>query len=91
MLERKTMVEHSLVLMERIRKSKVVCPPSSPMVSSVHLDLMDLKAKKKLTRINSTNLHPHHDHCLQTELKKAVALHVLSQNLSCTKPLGEVW
>ena len=32
------------------------CLPTS-FTNGVHLDLMDLKAKGKLTRINSTNLH----------------------------------
>ena len=55
---RKAMVEHSLALMERIRKVVVskACLPTS-LTNGVHLDIRDLKAKEKLTRIHSTSLH----------------------------------
>ena len=48
-LERKTMVEHSLALMERIRKvvESKACLPTS-FTNGVNLNHMDLKANGKL-------------------------------------------
>ena len=57
-MERNIMVEHSLALMQRIRKvvASKACLPTS-FTNGVHLDLMDLKAKGNLTRIDSINIH----------------------------------
>ena len=57
-VEIKTMVEDSLAIMKLIRNVFVslACLPTS-FTNSGHMDLMDLKAKGKLTRNDSTNLH----------------------------------
>ena len=51
-------MEQSLALMEKIKKVVVSMPrlPTS-FSNGIHLDLLDLKAEGKLSRIHSTILH----------------------------------
>ena len=53
-LEKRTMGKHSMALMERIRKVESKACLSTSFTNGINLDLMDLKAKGKLTRIDRT-------------------------------------